>query len=259
MRSGTFVITNAGSGYIEQPTVTFSGGGGSGAAAFVNVGTVPNIKSLSNQFGFQTSMGTALSLQNYGANQTTNYFSLFASATGNPAIIEPRGDTNVDAVLSSRGTGAVRFYTNGVSGGSAQEQMRVSHTASAVNYVQVTGGITSTGIPRISAQGSDATASIALTAKSATIWLESVSGFAQAAVTHTASANNYLTFTGGNNASPNIGVASASNADIDLTLTPKGTGNVRFGTRTASADVAITGYIEIKDAGGTVRRLAVVG
>jgi hypothetical protein len=53
------------------------------------------------------------------------------------------------------------------------------------------------------------------------------------------------------------GEGSAS--DIDVFLVPKGSGNVRFGTRTASSDVPVTGYIEIKDAAGTVRRLAVVG
>jgi len=47
--------------------------------------------------------------------------------------------------------------------------------------------------------------------------------------------------------------------DIDLALQGKGAGNVRFGTRTASADAPITGYIEIKDLSGTVRKLAVIG
>jgi len=53
--------------------------------------------------------------------------------------------------------------------------------------------------------------------------------------------------------------AKGSATDVDLRLVPKGAGLVRFGNRVASADVAVTGYIEIKDAGGTVRRLAVVG
>lgn len=54
--------------------------------------------------------------------------------------------------------------------------------------------------------------------------------------------------------------ATDSNTSIDLQLTPKGSsGRVRFGTLTESADAAVTGYIEIKDAGGTLRRLAVIG
>lgn len=38
-----------------------------------------------------------------------------------------------------------------------------------------------------------------------------------------------------------------------------GADNVRFGVRTASSDVPVTGYIEIRDLAGAIRRLAVVG
>ena len=58
-------------------------------------------------------------------------------------------------------------------------------------------------------------------------------------------------------AAPSIAVAG-SDTDINLQLSPKGTGRVRFGTHTAVADTAVSGYIEILDAGGTVRRLAVI-
>ena len=56
---------------------------------------------------------------------------------------------------------------------------------------------------------------------------------------------------------PSIAVGG-SDTNIDLALTPKGTGNVRFGTLTANADAPITGYILIKDSGGTTRKLAVI-
>lgn len=52
--------------------------------------------------------------------------------------------------------------------------------------------------------------------------------------------------------------AGTGQADIDLALTPKGTGRVRYGTHSAIGAETVTGYIEIKDAGGTVRKLAVV-
>lgn len=58
-------------------------------------------------------------------------------------------------------------------------------------------------------------------------------------------------------ASPQI-IARGSDTNLDLRLGAKGTGNIRFGTHVASSDVAITGYIEIKDASGVVRRLAVI-
>jgi hypothetical protein len=47
-------------------------------------------------------------------------------------------------------------------------------------------------------------------------------------------------------------------ANVDLQLLNKGAGKVRFGVHTGSADAPVSGYIEIKDAGGTVRKLAVI-
>jgi hypothetical protein len=65
-----------------------------------------------------------------------------------------------------------------------------------------------------------------------------------------------LTLTGSAaSASPIISVAG-SDTDIDLTLTPKGAGAVRFGTYTGTI-LTPTGYITIKDSGGTSRRLLV--
>ena len=46
--------------------------------------------------------------------------------------------------------------------------------------------------------------------------------------------------------------------DIDLSLTPAGTGNVRFGTHSAVGVELVTGFITIKDSGGTSRKLAVI-
>lgn len=47
-------------------------------------------------------------------------------------------------------------------------------------------------------------------------------------------------------------------ADVDVKLTAKGAGRIRFGSLTAAADAPITGYIEIKDSSGTTRKLAVI-
>jgi hypothetical protein len=52
--------------------------------------------------------------------------------------------------------------------------------------------------------------------------------------------------------------AEGTAANVDLAFLPKGTGHVRFGTLTGSSDVPVTGYIEIKDFNGVVRKLAVI-
>jgi hypothetical protein len=48
-----------------------------------------------------------------------------------------------------------------------------------------------------------------------------------------------------------------TDTNIDIAITPKGTGRIRIGTYTAGV-TAITGSIEIRDAGGTLRKLAVI-
>lgn len=53
-------------------------------------------------------------------------------------------------------------------------------------------------------------------------------------------------------------IAEGSDSNLDIQLLTKGTGVARFGTHTANADAAITGYITIRDAGGTLRKLAVI-
>jgi len=73
-----------------------------------------------------------------------------------------------------------------------------------------------------------------------------------------ASSVNYI------KATPSVSGAAASfeclssvDANIDLQLIPKGTGNIKFGAYTATPG-ATTGYITIKDSAGNLRKLAVI-
>jgi hypothetical protein len=255
VRSSTFTITNAGSGYVEQPTVTFSGGGGSGAAAYATVGSPTTIRSLggsgnaAQSISFVTPSGESFRVATSTTGVTSaNYLQAASGSTGNGVSLTSQGsDSNVWMSLATKGTGNFQFLTS-----SGTEQMRVAHTASAVNFVQVTGAATGQRV-RVEAQGSDTNIDLRLGSKgSGGVYSH---GFF---VANANSFNNILIQGGVTGASPFIG-ASGGDTNIDLALTPKGTGLVRFGTRTASADAAITGYIEIKDSGGTTRRLAVIG
>jgi hypothetical protein len=194
----TFTITNAGSGYIEQPTITFTPvSGGAGAAAYATVGGTPTVKSIGSAISFATPSGEQFRVRD---NTTTavNYGTIKGSASGSTVDFGVDGtDGSITLALKSKAAGGISLYT----GGGNNLQFAVPHTASAVNYVQITGGTTATKIVTISAQGSD--------------------------------------------------------TDVDLALTPKGTGRVRFGTYTAVV-TAVAGYIEVKDSGGTLRKLAVL-
>jgi hypothetical protein len=256
--NSTITITNAGSGYVEQPTVTFSGGGGgSGAAAYATVGSGAIIKALGSTgtqgLDFYTASSASNGVPVLRLRDTVSDSYTMLGGTASVATITAQGNTNAVMQITANGSGSVRFATQGVS---VTEQMRVAHTASAVNYVQVTGAAT-TVAPTISFQGSDTNISGSFVSKgSGTLRFLTNTAVEQLRVLHTGSAVNYTTATGNiAGSAPVFGVAG-SDTNIDLTLTPKGTGNVRFGTYTAGV-LTPTGYIEVKDSGGTVRRLLV--
>jgi hypothetical protein len=312
----TYTFSNAGSGYIEQPTVTFSGGGGSGAAAYATVGSATIFRSLAGNgssaqsLSFHSSSGESLRVTTSTTGGTSaNFIQTAGGATGNgPRVTAEGSDSNIFLGLVTKGTGAFQFLTN-----LGTEQMRVSHTASAVNYVQVTGSATG-GQPTISAQGSDANVILNVASKNNSPILFFANGSEQFRAGQTGTAVNSLTLAGGaaglgpsissRGSDPNVNLnfstkgtgglifytnnganaqfqildrassvnycstrggaagspptlsAVGSDTDINLSLVTKGTGRVQFGTYTASI-LTPTGYVEIVDSGGTVRRLLV--
>jgi hypothetical protein len=238
-------ISNAGSGYVEQPTVTFSGGGGSGAAAYATVGAEPTIKSL---FGGATTSGLAVATSGgtqvkfVDASDGTRPIHLYGGGAGGAGgFYQPLSG----GLTYSANSGVHSFYTNGRQAG---EQMRVSVTASAVNYVQVTGAATGSG-PTISAQGSDAAINLVLLSKGGnSVVLQTRGGGTQrtAFLANDSGSNsvNYLQTTSNNAGSAPILSAQGSDTDIQLSLVPKGLGIVLMNQQTPAA-VTATGTLTI--------------
>ena len=79
-----------------------------------------------------------------------------------------------------------------------------------------------------------------------------------AQVTHVGSGVNYVELVGSVTTSAVQVNAKGSDTNIDLALSGKGTGVLSFGAHTAIGSEALSGYITIKDSGGTTRKLAVV-
>ena len=177
--------------------------------------------------------------------------------TGGRAGVQGNRITGLSPSFQSTDSASIGFRTNaGTSGGLGTDQLRVAHTASAVNYVQVTGNVT-TSRPIISAQGSDTNIGLTISSKGNRSIALTTNSVTALDVLSPASGVNFLTLNGSiTNLSPSI-VSTGTDTNIDLTLTPKGTGLVQFGTHTATA-LTISGYVEIKDSGGTIRKLAVV-
>ena len=256
-----FTITNAGSGYVEQPTITFTPvSGGSGATAYATVGSIPTIRTLASAISFATPSSEVFRIVD--ANPTAqNYVSLESSGSG--VVFRSAGASATGTIaFVTKSTGTINFCTNT---SSTNVQMSVSNTASAVNYVQVTGSATGVATS-ISGQGSDTSVSIALQAKGAS---GAVNIGNTTSITHTAfristgtavNTGNLLQVQGSAAGSaPTLSAVSGTSgtdANIDINITPKGTGVLSFGTYTASV-LTPTGYITIKDSGGTSRRLLV--
>jgi hypothetical protein len=263
--AGQPTITNAGSGYVEQPTVTFSGGGGSGAAAYATVGGGAIIRSIGTtgtaSLDFHTPSSASnnapiLRLRdvNTGTSSNTGYIQL-QNANGYTQLVA-QGPSTVHLNIASNGDGRINFNTRSTS---EVTQMRVSDTASAVNFVQVTGAATG-GQCTLSMQGSDSSVGAIYTTKGAASHQFRTNSTAQTQmfITHTANAVNRITVTGAVAGSGPVYGVEGTDTNIDLALTPKGTGLVRFGTYTASMALTVQGFIEVKDSGGTIRKLAVI-
>ena len=203
----------------------------------------------------QTKLGGASGSNTVQVDTTTNtgqYTLLTRDNTNNIQLIGVGGSANLG--FYSNGGGNLRFYT---SSGIVEQQFQISRTASAVNYVQVTGAATG-GAPTISAQGSDANVDLTLRSKGAYSVFVGNTTYGNGLQVYAAGSANYLRITGtATTVAPSLS-AQGSDTNIDLSLTPKGTGNVRFGTYTANMALTVQGYIEIKDSGGTVRKLAVI-
>jgi hypothetical protein len=207
--------------------------GGTGTVSLGVAGTSANIDLALNSKGtgavrFNTGSGEVFRATDHpftagGAN--VNYIRAFGGQTGyTTGAVANGSDTNITLALSSKGTGSIEFWTAALTA----RQFNVAHTASAVNYVQVTGGVTgSPGNVLISAQGSDSTVNLNLTGKGGgqVIFLQNGLGTPKILTLSTiGGAVNFVDITPSlTSVAPKI-QAQGSDTNIALALTPKGTG-----------------------------------
>jgi len=234
---------SVGSGYTEVPTVTFSGNNSSSVIGYPYVGSVSKITALGNNLDLYTPGGRQVRISDTGA--AVNFVQLYGAATGGgPAITFVGSDSAVVGVYGAQGAGAHLFTTNG------NQQFRISDTASAVNYVQVTGaptGLSYTQGLSITAQGSDTDVPLNIVSKNqgALRLISGGSGSGQitisggttgsgvpSAVFGTSSvAGNYWSFSGPQSSGngPYIQTASSvGDTNIDFRFGSTGTGATRF-------------------------------
>lgn len=133
----------------------------------------------------------------------------------------------------------------------------VQPLSGAINYPRVIPS-TSTTV-QYSAEGSSTDVNLAILGKGAgALLMGGVANSEALRIGKGVSGGNALEVQGVASGGPPRFVARGADTNIDLFLVPKGTGLVRYGTHSAIGAETVTGFIEIKDAGGTTRKLAVV-
>jgi len=152
---------------------------------------------------------------------TVNYVQVSGATTTNyPYIYSNGSDTNVGLNLFTKGSGPHRFYTAADS--SAMLQVLVSHTASAVNYLRLTGGSTGSA-PQIASVGADTNVALSyITQGNGAHNFYTNGNTLQHTITHTASAVNYWGFTGSATGSQIKMTAAGSDSSVGVWIKPKG-------------------------------------
>ena len=158
-----------------------------------------------------------------------NYVDVTGGATGAAVVVRAAGsDAGIPLNLISKGTAAVNLYT----GGGGQLAAQFPYTASAVNYLTMTGAAT-TASPVISVAGSDTNIGMTLRSKGTGEVNFSINSWTQFAVQNVATAPDYPV-AGGGSSTAYIGVGG-SNTNVPIRITSKGSGQVQLWTNTSNS------------------------
>jgi len=202
---------------------------GTGRWNFYANGTAKNV------FAGQTSIGGlegAEGLRVTTVASSVNYFQVNGNITGSSPILYATGsDTNVGAVYGTKGNGAHAFYSNAFT----QLQFVIAHTASSVNYLQVTGSTTGNSVI-LSSSGSDANVPIAIIAKGTGIISLDCSNTASTAFgielcpNTTVNRDTYIDFHSSSGTDYDFRIIRNSGANNSVAYTNQGTGAQLFFT-----------------------------
>jgi len=206
-----------------------------------------------------------------------------AAATGNhPSLVVAGSDSDINIQLTPKGTGKVqavgdlKLDTNLIVDSNENSAIGIIATGSAVNYVQVTNAATGNS-PTIEAVGTDADVDLNLTPKGigsvianselfvgsnlvfqtvdSEIWVESPTTGGKAAIKLSSEDDtvNYVHITGTATGNPPTIVATGTDADIDIDITPKGNGIVAVNSTLEATEFTTLGA---NDEGSTLKTVS---
>lgn len=179
--ASTLKITGAPTGATNNYALWVAGG-----TVRIDSGTITT--GSTTALSLATSNGTQVVVGGSSAG-AVNYARIAGGPTTVPPIILAEGtDSNIQLRLASKGTSSIGFWTNGVyssgilSGGALQ--LDITHTASATNYLTLTGS--NGGDPNLTASGGNislgASAAVATTATAGLIRIPTCAGTPTGAV-----------------------------------------------------------------------------
>lgn len=161
-----------------------------------------------------------------------NYLAVAPRESGQaPMIVAAGTDTNVGMRLRTQAAGQINFETSG-----GTLQVAVTHTASAVNTIALTGAVT-VGRPQLFFTGSDTdVGSVFITKGAGThqFCTNALGSNIQFEIGHVASAVNFARVLGGATGA-DVQISAQGETNVTLKLLSKGTGNIHL--EPASGDV----------------------
>lgn len=184
---------------------------------------------------------------------SVNYLGVSGSAaTASSTNLYSTGtDANIDIAYSTKAAGSHRFFSSGIGGA---EQFRVVHTASAVDFIQVSGSAAQE--PSLSAVGASSAISLNLNAKGGGVVRigNAANGTGLQVTGAGVSSVNYLQANGSATGVATTFGSQGSDANIDSIFYSKGTGNIRLMTVGGTTE-----QVRINNATSAVNYLALTG
>jgi hypothetical protein len=199
---------------------------------------------------FKTNSGANNQFVISSTASAVNYVQVTGSVAGASVALSAQGtDGNIGFILRTKGSGAFTPQTEGTyfQNLSAQNQMAITNTASAVNYLSVYGAVTGGG-PAIQANGTDPNVNINYWTKATGAHIFATGHAAyypQVVISHTNAAVNPLYITGGVTGSGPVLSAQGSDTNVDLYLTAKGNGRINVASRMIVGNAAAANYYSV--------------
>jgi hypothetical protein len=218
-----------------------------------------------HESGASSSYGLEVAAKNKGSNVTGTPYSLGLGVTG--IHLAAGGDSTYGGAPTNPSKAAITILSNASTwnDGILFEDGGLTVTSTVSRAVTMGVGMrlfwyTSSGNKAFAIRSDNNTAGSdteLIASANALTWI-GANGKAAVTFTHTASGVNRIDLRSDVTTAPPQVRALGDDTNIDLLFTPKGTGVMQFGTHSAIAAETVTGYITIKDAGGTTRKVAVV-